>query len=134
MTGPSDAAANRRLNAAEPGNEDGGAVAGVSVSAGGMPQAGQAVAGTHDAGAHGSGPHDIVTHSAGVRGVGGEPPPAMFRRAVEVGLIAYAAFHLYTSIFGTLEPLNQRGIFIGGGLGFIFLGLAVNEWRRAPLA
>ncbi len=29
---------------------------------------------------------------------------------------AYAVFHLYTSVWGTFEPLVQRGIFIGGGL------------------
>ncbi len=61
------------------------------------------------------------------------PSPWLLRRVVEVGLVAYAVFHLYTSLFGTLEPLNQRGLFIGGGLGFIFFRQAVLRWNTARM-
>ncbi|MBN8872258.1 MAG: TRAP transporter fused permease subunit [Rhodospirillales bacterium] len=60
--------------------------------------------------------------------------PAPLLRAVQACFIAYALFHLYTSLFGMLEPLSQRGLFIGGGIGFVFFGLAADRWRRAPLA
>jgi len=62
------------------------------------------------------------------------PPPAPLRYAVQACLVAYALFHIYTSIFGTLEPLNQRGLFIGGGIGFVYFGLAADGWRRHRLA
>lgn len=62
------------------------------------------------------------------------PSPVLLRRTVEVGLVAYAVFHLYTSLFGTLEPLTQRGLFIGGGIGFLYLMMAVKVWHRSPLA
>lgn len=63
-----------------------------------------------------------------------DPSPVVLRTLVQIGLVAYAVFHLYTSLFGTLEPLNQRGIFIGGGIGFIYLALAVKAWNRSPAA
>ncbi len=62
------------------------------------------------------------------------PSPVVLKRLVEFGLVAYAVFHLYTSLFGTLEPLSQRGLFIGGGIGFLYLMLAVKLWHRSPLA
>jgi TRAP transporter 4TM/12TM fusion protein len=46
---------------------------------------------------------------------------------LKVGSAAYALFHLYTSLFGTLDPLVQRGVFIGGGVGFIFLAAAARR-------
>ena len=61
------------------------------------------------------------------------PSPKPLLRAVEACFVAYALFHIYTSIFGTLEPLNQRGLFIGGGIGFIYFGLAVDGWHRSRL-
>jgi len=29
--------------------------------------------------------------------------------------VAYAPFHIFASLFGTREPLMQRGLFVGGG-------------------
>jgi TRAP transporter 4TM/12TM fusion protein len=60
-------------------------------------------------------------------------PPAPLRHVVQACFVGYALFHIYTSIFGTLEPLNQRGLFIGGGIGFIYFGLAADGWRRSRL-
>ncbi|MEW5423927.1 TRAP transporter permease [Amorphus sp. 3PC139-8] len=42
-------------------------------------------------------------------------------RVLRVILVAYAVFQIYTAFFGSLEPLIQRGIFLGLGLGSIFL-------------
>jgi TRAP transporter 4TM/12TM fusion protein len=60
--------------------------------------------------------------------------PVPLRLAVQLCFVGYALFHLYTSLFGTLEPLVQRGLFIGGGLGFTFFGSAVTHWQRSRLA
>lgn len=46
---------------------------------------------------------------------------------LQIGSAAYALFHLYTSLVGTLDPLVQRGVFIGGGIGFIFLAVAARQ-------
>ncbi len=40
---------------------------------------------------------------------------------LKVVLVGYALFQLYTSYFGMLEPLVQRGVFLGLGIGSIFL-------------
>tara|TARA_R110000751_G_scaffold24824_6_gene68017 strand:+ start:3290 stop:5254 length:1965 start_codon:yes stop_codon:yes gene_type:complete len=47
--------------------------------------------------------------------------------ALRVILVAYALFQLHTSFFGMLEPLIQRGIFLGLGLGSIFLLVALSH-------
>ncbi len=65
---------------------------------------------------------------------GAVPSPNPLRYAVQACLVGYAAFHLYTALFGTLEPLNQRGLFIGGGIGFLFFGLAADNWPRSRWA
>ncbi|UOA17200.1 TRAP transporter permease [Sulfitobacter dubius] len=56
-------------------------------------------------------------------------------------LIGYALFEILTSFFGMLEPLIQRSLFLGLGLGSVFLVGFVesgqNGWRRwylLPLA
>ncbi len=56
--------------------------------------------------------------------------------ALRVILIAYALFQLHTSFFGMLEPLVQRGVFLGLGLGSIFLlvGLSrLDEQKSLPM-
>lgn len=35
---------------------------------------------------------------------------------------AYALFHVYTAFVGALDPLVQRGIYVGVGVGLVFLG------------
>ncbi|HJU32578.1 MAG TPA: TRAP transporter fused permease subunit [Hyphomicrobiaceae bacterium] len=55
----------------------------------------------------------------------------MIRRAIEGSIVAYALFHLFTSLFGTYEPLTQRSLFLGGGVGLIFLGSAADLWARS---
>src|SRR5581483_5064547 len=57
-----------------------------------------------------------------------------FRGLVDACIVAYALFHVATSLFGTYEPLTQRSLFLGGGVGFIFLGSAADLWGRSPLA
>ena len=57
-----------------------------------------------------------------------------FRRAVDACIVAYALFHLCTSLLGTYEPLTQRSLFLGAGVGFIFLELAAALWSRARMA
>ena len=57
-----------------------------------------------------------------------------FRRAVDACIVAYALFHLCTSLLGTYEPLTQRSLFLGAGVGFIFLESAAALWSRARLA
>jgi TRAP transporter 4TM/12TM fusion protein len=52
-------------------------------------------------------------------------PAVVPRRLLEAALVVYALFHLYTSLAPPLEPLQQRAIFIGCGLGLIFLGSAI---------
>lgn len=64
----------------------------------------------------------------------GPRPPALLATVVKLCFAAYAVFHLYTSMFGTLEPLMQRGLFIGGGIGFVFLASALGRWRTARAA
>ncbi len=41
--------------------------------------------------------------------------------SMNVALVAFAVFHIYTALFGSFDPLIQRGIFVGCGVGFIFL-------------
>ena len=55
----------------------------------------------------------------------------MVRRVVDACIVAYALFHLCTSLFGTYEPLTQRSLFLGGGVGFIFMGSAAALWNRS---
>jgi TRAP transporter 4TM/12TM fusion protein len=57
-----------------------------------------------------------------------------FRRLVDACIVAYALFHLFTSLLGNYEPLTQRSLFLGGGVGFIFLGSAAALWSRSRLA
>jgi TRAP transporter 4TM/12TM fusion protein len=58
----------------------------------------------------------------------------VFRRAIDACIVAYALFHVCTSLFGTYEPLTQRSLFLGGGVGFIFLGSAGELWSRSRTA
>ncbi|MGD9802001.1 MAG: TRAP transporter permease [Hyphomicrobiaceae bacterium] len=51
-------------------------------------------------------------------------------RVLSVGLVAYSLMHLYTSASGNFEPLIQRSLFLGLGVGFIFLEQAAIHWRR----
>ena len=55
----------------------------------------------------------------------------MLRRAIDSCIVAYALFHVFTSLFGTYEPLTQRSLFLGGGVGLIFLGSAAELWARS---
>src|SRR5690348_3416539 len=57
-----------------------------------------------------------------------------FRRLVDACIVAYALFHVCTSLFGTYEPLTQRSLFLGGGVGFIFLESAGALWSRSRAA
>jgi TRAP transporter 4TM/12TM fusion protein len=62
-------------------------------------------------------------------------PATVLQRVLEVALVAYALFHLYTSLAPPLEPLQQRAIFIGCGLALIFFGTAITRpptpaWAR----
>jgi TRAP transporter 4TM/12TM fusion protein len=41
--------------------------------------------------------------------------------SMNIALAAFAIFHIYTALLGSFDPLIQRGIFIGCGVGFIFL-------------
>jgi TRAP transporter 4TM/12TM fusion protein len=58
-------------------------------------------------------------------------PVTPLRRGVDLALrvilIAYALFQLYTSFVGMMEPLIQRGVFLGLGLGSIFLLAALTR-------
>lgn len=47
-------------------------------------------------------------------------PPNALARFLALGVVAYALLHIYTSAFGTFEPLIQRSVFLGIGIGFIF--------------
>jgi TRAP transporter 4TM/12TM fusion protein len=42
-------------------------------------------------------------------------------------------FHIGTSLLGNLEPLIQRGLFLGGGLGLIYFVAAARGGRQTPL-
>lgn len=55
------------------------------------------------------------------------PPQTIrtLRRLLEAGLVAYALFHLYTSLAPPLEPLEQRAIFTGFGIALIYFGTAL---------
>lgn len=62
-------------------------------------------------------------------------PATVLQRVLEVALVAYALFHLFTSLAPPLEPLQQRAIFLGCGLALIFLGSAIGRsatpvWAR----
>jgi len=54
--------------------------------------------------------------------------PNPLRRALSIGVVCYALFHIYTSLLGTYEPLVQRSMFLGFGIGFIFLESAARVW------
>lgn len=62
------------------------------------------------------------------------PPPAesasVFARMLSIGIVAYALLHIYTSALGTFEPLIQRSVFLGIGIGFIFFEQALKRWRH----
>lgn len=48
---------------------------------------------------------------------------------------SFAAFQIYTSFFGLLEPLIQRSLFVGFGMGAVFLlsyAAASRDGRRRP--
>ncbi len=53
------------------------------------------------------------------------------RRMFEIGVVGYALFHVVTSLFGTYEPLVQRSLFLGIGIGMIFLETALRNWPAA---
>jgi TRAP transporter 4TM/12TM fusion protein len=40
---------------------------------------------------------------------------------LRLGFVAFAIFHVYTALAGSYDPLIQRGIFVGCGVGFIYL-------------
>lgn len=48
------------------------------------------------------------------------PPANAARRLFAAVCIVFALFHLYTAFFGAFDPLVQRGVFVGGGLGLAF--------------
>ncbi len=50
------------------------------------------------------------------------------------GLAAFALFHVYTSIFGTFDPLIQRSVFIGFGVALSFLVWAAASRSAASAA
>ena len=58
----------------------------------------------------------------------------MSRRLIELGIVAYALLHVYTSLLGNFEPLIQRSLFLGLGVGFIFFESALKKGRSAPAA
>lgn len=58
-------------------------------------------------------------------------PASFLARIVAVGVVGYALLHLYTSAFGTFEPLVQRSIFLGFGIGFIYLDQASKRWNAS---
>ncbi|MBS0241403.1 MAG: TRAP transporter fused permease subunit [Proteobacteria bacterium] len=62
------------------------------------------------------------------------PNPNLLTRLLSIGVVAYALLHIYTSAFGNFEPLIQRSLFLGVGIGFIFLGEAAKHSRGKPLA
>lgn len=43
---------------------------------------------------------------------------------------AFAIFHIYTALFGSYDPLVQRGIFVGCGVGFIYLSQLKAPFRQ----
>jgi TRAP transporter 4TM/12TM fusion protein len=53
--------------------------------------------------------------------------PGLLGRLVAVGIVAYAVLHIFTSLFGQFEPLVQRSVFLGLGIGFIFLDQAARR-------
>jgi TRAP transporter 4TM/12TM fusion protein len=59
------------------------------------------------------------------------PPvePSLIARVLAGCLVGYALLHVYTSAFGNFEPLIQRSLFIGLGVGFIFLEQAAKRWH-----
>jgi TRAP transporter 4TM/12TM fusion protein len=59
------------------------------------------------------------------------PAATTLRAAVAAGFVAFALLHVWTSLEGTFEPLIQRGLFVGGGLGFVFLDQAARQWRKS---
>ncbi|MGE0700305.1 MAG: TRAP transporter permease [Hyphomicrobiaceae bacterium] len=66
------------------------------------------------------------------------PPPveqkSMPRRLIEIGIVAYALLHVYTSLAGNFEPLIQRSLFLGLGVGFIFFESALRKGRSTAAA
>ncbi|MGE5512689.1 MAG: TRAP transporter permease [Bacteroidota bacterium] len=63
----------------------------------------------------------------------GGPVLSAFRRLLEAGLVAYALFHLITSIAPPLEPLQQRAIFISCGLALVYFSTALAAARTSGL-
>lgn len=59
---------------------------------------------------------------------------SLLRWLIEVAVVAYALLHVYTSLMGNFEPLIQRSLFLGLGVGFIFLESALKKDRAAPAA
>jgi hypothetical protein len=55
------------------------------------------------------------------------------RRLVHAAIVVYALLHVYTALFGNFEPLLQRSLFIGGGIGLIFLDSAGRRWASSRL-
>ena len=50
---------------------------------------------------------------------------------LKLAFVAFAIFHIETALLGSYDPLIQRGIFIGCGVGLIFLGqlrVPLREW------
>ncbi len=62
-------------------------------------------------------------------------PPSgigMFRRSIDACIVAYALFHVcHVVVRHRTSPLTQRSLFLGGGVGFIFLGSAGELWNRS---
>ncbi|MEZ5815851.1 MAG: TRAP transporter fused permease subunit [Hyphomicrobiaceae bacterium] len=54
-------------------------------------------------------------------------------RLIEFGIVGYALFHVYTSLAGNFEPLIQRSLFLGLGVGFIFFESALKAARPLHL-
>ena len=64
---------------------------------------------------------------AGDAPIGSSPLAILLRLA----FAAFALFHIETALLGSYDPLVQRGIFIGCGVGFIFLNqlkIPPREW------
>lgn len=60
-------------------------------------------------------------------------PVSPVGRLLQVILAAFAIFHLYTSLAGTFPELVQRGLFIGVGVGLVFLAPLATARRFGPV-
>ena len=56
--------------------------------------------------------------------------PSPLARLLSIALVVYALLHVYTSAFGNFEPLIQRSLFLGVGVGLIFLEYAARRCQR----